>query len=68
MKIITTKPVIYIAALAAFVLCAWQAKILIDKPNDPIHKNLDPSVSPGENFFLYANGTWIKQNPIPPAY
>ncbi|SHM69581.1 M13 family metallopeptidase [Mucilaginibacter sp. OK098] len=68
MKIITTKPVIYIAALTAFALCAWQAKILIDKPNDPIHKNLDSSVSPGENFFLYANGTWIKQNPIPPAY
>jgi putative endopeptidase len=27
---------------------------------------LDPSVKPGEDFFLYANGGWIKANPIPP--
>ena len=29
---------------------------------------LDPSVSPYENFFNYANGQWQKQNPIPPEY
>lgn len=27
--------------------------------------NMDTTVSPGENFFLYANGTWFKKNPIP---
>jgi len=27
--------------------------------------NLDTSVKPGDNFFLYANGTWLKNNPIP---
>jgi len=27
--------------------------------------NLDTSVPPCENFFLYANGGWIKKNPIP---
>lgn len=27
--------------------------------------NLDTTVSPGENFFLYANGAWLKNNPIP---
>jgi putative endopeptidase len=26
------------------------------------------SVKPGENFFLYVNGTWIKNNPIPPEF
>ncbi|MGH8397747.1 MAG: M13 family metallopeptidase [Gammaproteobacteria bacterium] len=29
---------------------------------------LDKSVSPSRNFFEYANGTWQKDNPIPPAY
>jgi len=27
--------------------------------------NIDTSVKPGDNFFLYANGQWIKNNPIP---
>ncbi len=28
----------------------------------------DASVKPGENFFLYVNGTWIRHNPIPAEY
>jgi putative endopeptidase len=27
--------------------------------------NMDLSVKPGDNFYLYANGTWIKKTPIP---
>lgn len=27
--------------------------------------NIDAQVKPGDNFFLYANGTWLKNNPIP---
>ncbi|WP_439696366.1 M13 family metallopeptidase [Mucilaginibacter sp. AW1-7] len=27
--------------------------------------NMDISVNPGDDFFEYANGTWIKNNPIP---
>ncbi|WP_142601446.1 M13 family metallopeptidase [Solitalea koreensis] len=27
--------------------------------------NMDTSVSPGDNFYLYANGGWLKKNPIP---
>jgi predicted metalloendopeptidase len=29
-------------------------------------KNMDTSVKPGDDFFFYANGGWIKANPIPP--
>lgn len=29
--------------------------------------NMDQSVTPGDNFFLYANGTWLKNNPVPPS-
>ena len=27
--------------------------------------NMDLSVKPGDNFYLYANGAWIKKTPIP---
>lgn len=27
--------------------------------------NIDTTVKPGDNFYLYANGTWLKNNPIP---
>lgn len=40
----------------------------IKRTNDPIYQNLDTTVKPGDNFFLYANGGWLKRNPIPAAY
>lgn len=27
--------------------------------------NMDLSVKPGDNFYQYANGTWLKNNPVP---
>ena len=36
------------------------------KPLDPA--NLDRSVSACTDFYQFANGGWIKRNPIPPAY
>lgn len=35
-------------------------------PLDPA--NMDTSVKPTNNFYLYANGGWLKKNPIPAAY
>jgi len=67
MSMLNKKPVIYIAVFSAFVLCAYQAK-KAEPTNDPVYQNLDPSVSPGTDFFQYANGGWLKRNPIPPAY
>jgi putative endopeptidase len=29
--------------------------------------NMNPSVKPGDDFFEYANGTWLKTTPIPPS-
>jgi predicted metalloendopeptidase len=36
------------------------------KPIDS--NNMDPSVKPADDFFLYANGGWIKRTEIPPEY
>jgi putative endopeptidase len=37
-----------------------------DKPFKYIDKaNMDLSIKPGENFYLYANGNWVKNNPVP---
>lgn len=32
---------------------------------DPIISHRDTTMSPSEDFFMYANGNWFKQNPIP---
>jgi putative endopeptidase len=29
---------------------------------------LDTSVAPGDDFFRFANGTWLDENPVPPEY
>ena len=39
------------------------ASLATPPPLDPA--NLDTSVKPGDDFFHYANGTWLKDNPIP---
>ena len=36
-----------------------------DGKPDILYAALDTTVAPGDDFFAYANGTWIKNNPIP---
>ena len=31
-------------------------------------KAIDPAVDPGDNFFDYANGKWVRENPIPAEF
>jgi putative endopeptidase len=45
------------------------AKPAINKNPPPIDpSNFDTSVKPGDDFFNYANGGWIKRTEIPPEY
>jgi len=51
-----------IALSAAFIASCTNKETTF---SDPLATNRDTTVSPAENFFLYANGGWIKKNPIP---
>src|SRR3989440_11862629 len=45
------------------------AKPQVDKNPPPLDpKNMDTSVKPSEDFYLFANGGWIKNNPVPPEF
>ncbi|PZR72652.1 MAG: hypothetical protein DLM52_12485 [Chthoniobacterales bacterium] len=44
-------------------------KPAIDKNPPPLDlKNMDTSVKPADDFYMFANGGWLKANPIPPEY
>jgi len=58
----------FIGLLAIMLLNFSTVQAQIKKANDPVYQNLDTTVKPGDNFFMYANGGWIKGNPIPAAY
>jgi len=45
-------------------LIACNTKKDIQKP-DVLTANMDTTVAPSQDFFMYANGGWIKRNPIP---
>ena len=32
---------------------------------DALASHIDSAIKPGDDFFLYANGKWFRQNPIP---
>ena len=56
------KILLAITTLALITSC--NNKEAAPKP-DILAANLDSSVKPGEDFFEYANGGWLKKNPIP---
>lgn len=58
MKKLVTGFAISCLALLATTGMAQQTKFI-----DPA--NMDLSVKPGDNFYLFANGTWLKNTPIP---
>ena len=53
------KNIIALFLILGFVASSF-AQPIIDK------NNMDLSISPGDDFFNYANGTWVKNTPMPP--
>jgi putative endopeptidase len=45
-----------------FISCRTEEK---KEAPDFLAENIDTTISPDSDFFLYANGGWIKKNPIP---
>jgi putative endopeptidase len=58
------------AAICATFLVAQVAIFAQDSQKVETHgisvANMDPSIKPGDNFYEYANGAWIKRTEIPP--
>lgn len=50
---------------AAFVIIACNSNPSSKNIVDPIVTHIDSSISPADNFFLFANNAWFKANPIP---
>lgn len=48
-------------AIIAFTSCK-NNDMAIDR------KNLDENINPGTDFYLYANGGWVKNNPLPAEF
>lgn len=58
-----------ITAAALFSACSHTEKKSEDTTNanfiDPVTAHIDSSVTPQQNFFMFANNGWFKQHPIP---
>jgi putative endopeptidase len=64
-------PLMGLAALLAFASCTSQEKPKGQLPSasgrDELATHVDSTVKPGNDFFLFANGKWFKENPIKPS-
>jgi putative endopeptidase len=55
------KNVFLFIALLAFLATACNTS----KQRDILAENIDTTINPADDFFAYANGFWLKHNPIP---
>ncbi len=59
---------IFLPVVACGFLIACNNKTATTSNNqDILAANIDSTVKPGDDFFMYANGGWIKRTPIPDA-
>ncbi len=63
-KNILMKTLLVPAALC-LLLYACHGNVAREEKKDILAENIDSTVKPGDDFFMYANGGWIKKTPIP---
>ena len=65
-KIQTMRLSSFVTAVATTIaICACNQPIITSSKTDFLAANIDSSTKPEDNFFQYANGGWLKNNPIP---
>ena len=52
-------------ATLLFVACGSDKQPVSDQTPDFLAMNIDTTISPGTDFFMYANNGWFSKNPIP---
>ena len=61
-------PLVFMCLFCVFSLRA-ESPTKVEKNPPPLDlKNMDTSVKPQDDFYLYADGGWLKSNPVPPEY
>jgi putative endopeptidase len=63
---IPSLPVRIVLGTLALALLAQSHSVELPSSHGTAIANMDPSVKPGDNFYLYANGGWVKRAVIPP--
>lgn len=69
---IISRVAVFVAALVSPILIIAQTGVTSGANNTKTGKyidvaNMDLTVKPGDNFYLYSNGNWIRNTPIPPS-
>ncbi|MEY3678996.1 MAG: hypothetical protein RI924_1137 [Bacteroidota bacterium] len=62
------KKYVFLSVVLVLIISACSRTPNPGPEQDVVYKNLDTTAHPGKDFFSYANGGWIKNNPIPAAY
>ena len=56
---------LWLVLMAAMVSCNSQSGQKNEQTTDPLVSHIDSTINPGNDFFLFANGKWFKEHPIP---
>src|SRR5436305_7874427 len=51
--------------IAVIFLTACKSTVKTTEKPEVLAENMNTTIKPGEDVFMYANGGWIKTNPIP---
>ena len=57
--------VAWVPALLFFSTASLAAQAPDDRPASPLERGVDPAIRPGDDFFGYANGVWLRNTEIP---
>jgi putative endopeptidase len=68
MRVVCARSAILSLLFAASAAAAAQPKDYAPNDHGLDARNLDPAAGACRDFFQYADGGWLKSNPIPPAY